>query len=213
VSPNPLSCLGCLQPHPSSCLPLPLLLLSHPLPSHVPSVASYRFSVTVSKGAAGQLIPRHPRSATASVAVNVVPGSPALLTPASSSLVVNPSQLARLSVVVDARGAQNVTLAWTCPDLDQGAFAAAVQSLSRATSFLVVRATPALVPGGVYAFVLSATSSGVTSSTTVRVSVNQAPRNGYGAVRPTEGTSLSTPFEVSALGWTDDSTVRGNGFG
>jgi hypothetical protein len=35
----------------------------------------------------------------------------------------------------------------------------------------------------------------------------QAPRGGFGRVSPSSGTALSTPFEIAALGWTDDKAV------
>ena len=35
----------------------------------------------------------------------------------------------------------------------------------------------------------------------------QAPRGGYGSVSPVTGTALSTAFEISAAGWTDEASV------
>lgn len=169
----------------------------------------YRFSVVVSKGVPGRSIPVHYRTSSASVIVGVVVGNPPSLQPASASLVINPDQLARLNVTVDTHGANNVSLEWSCPTMDGIAFASVVQSLSRFNQFLVVKATTAMVPGTTYTFVLTATIGGLSSSTAVKVLVNQAPRNGYGMVYPSVGVSLTTEFEIRALDWIDDATVSG----
>ncbi len=188
----------------------PLTLSSTAVVSFVPqtlAVGLYRLTVVVSKGVPDGLIPRHPRSATASVVVGVVFGDPPSLTPTATTVVVNPSQSARLGVVVDSRGANGVELRWTCPDLSPAALAEVVQSTSLGTPFLTILATPALTPGTTYPFQLTATLGTIAATTTVRVTVNQAPRNGYGVVSPSNGTALNTSFEISAVGWTDDKTV------
>jgi hypothetical protein len=122
-------------------------------------------------------------------------------------VVVNPLQAARLAVTVDTRGAAGVALVWSCPDLSPAALAEVIQSVTATTPFLTIRATAAMAPGSTYPFVLTASIGGVAASTTVRVTVNQAPRNGYGLVSPASGTALDTKFEISAVGWTDDKTV------
>ena len=69
------------------------------------------------------------------------------------------------------------------------------------------------VPPGTYAFVLTATLVGVSASSTILVTVSQAPRNGFVRATPANGVALSTSYSVSAEGWTGDAAVRSTGEG
>ncbi len=57
-------------------------------------------------------------------------------------------------------------------------------------------------------FVLTATSSSTQSSTRVSLTVNSPPSAGYAEVTPLSGVALNSTFTITALSWTDDSSVR-----
>jgi hypothetical protein len=128
---------GCRDPASGQPMQLPAVALLSMAAQALP-VGSYRFTVTVSKGAVGSAVPLHFRSATASVVVNVVFGNPPGLVAAVSQLSVNPQGSARVSVAVDGRGARDVALQWSSPDLTPASLLAVLES-PVTSAFLVVR--------------------------------------------------------------------------
>jgi hypothetical protein len=167
----------------------------------------YVFALTASKGVVGGSVPNHYRSASASVTVTVQSKTPPQLTPAQNSLKVNPGGgRVSLSVTVDSFG-KAVQLLWSTPDLS------ATEASTLILSQSLTEKTLAFLPNlraGAYAFVLTATTAtdSLQSSTTIRVTVNSPPRNGFTVVTPSDGEALRTPFSLTTAGWTDDAEVR-----
>ncbi len=120
---------------------------------------------------------------------------------------MNQNSRATLSTIVEPSIDSPValTLAWSSPMLTAAQFSSVVKAGATAP-FLVI--APALLSRGTYSFVLTASQGLVSSSSTFAVTVNEAPRNGYVAVEPDSGVVLQTKFEIAALGWSDDATVR-----
>jgi hypothetical protein len=92
--------VGYKHQQPSQCVTLP------PFPHMLQ--ANYNWHC-VSYGSTGGVIPYHYRSSNASISVVVVDGLPPTLTPAFSSIVVNPVQpRVQLSVAVNTHGDDSV---------------------------------------------------------------------------------------------------------
>jgi hypothetical protein len=69
---------------------------------------------------------------------------------------------------------------------------------------LVIRAG-ALAPGGSYTFTLTATdAAGGIGSANATVTMSSPPRSGWAEVLPSSGIALSTPFLLTAAGWSAD---------
>ena len=87
-------------------------------PASTFSRSTLRFNVTASKGVQGGVIPYHYRAATGTVLVQVVDGLVPTLTPALSSVVVNPAAPRLvLAVDVNAHGDSSLALQWSAPSL------------------------------------------------------------------------------------------------
>ena len=102
------------------------------------------------------------------------------------------------------------SLLWSSPALSAAQFAGMVVSPTLTGTSLTLAVN---VPPGTYAFVLTATLVGVSASSTILVTVSQAPRNGFVRATPANGVALSTSYSVSAEGWTGDAAVRSTGEG
>jgi hypothetical protein len=160
-------------PAPCTCTHSPHLQPLPPPPLPILPCVRYRFTVTASQGVPGGLIPNHPRSASTSVVVTVLPGAVPALVAQPPLVTVNPQQIARLNVTVVPGGGSAPSLLWTAPDLTASGLDAVVVSQTRTTNLLSIRAGPGLSPGSTYSFVLTATVDGVAASATVQLVVNQ----------------------------------------
>ena len=137
--------------------------------------------------------------------ITVVQGDPPTIVPSFSAVTVIPLQRLTMNVTVTGPGGRVPSLLWSSPSLTDAALSSAQLSSSRSQSFLSLLVT---MPPGVYRFVLTATLGSVSAATTIVVTVNQAPRNGYLSVSPANGTALATQFVVTTAGWSGDATVR-----
>ena len=167
---------------------------------------AYRFTVTVAKGVIGGLIPWHYRSASSSVTITVVNGSPPVITTTAAAVTVIPQQRFTIGAVVTSASLATPVLAWSAPGLSDAHFTAALRSPSLAQPSLALTAT---MPSGVYPFVLTASVGSSSAASTVVVTVVSPPRNGYVAVSPASGAALTTQFAVSALAWSGEAEVLG----
>ena len=185
----------------ASCSDAVLAVANGTLPMGV-----YVFTVAVSKGVQGGLIPYHYRSDTASVTVTIVPGQPPEIDMAAAAVKVNPTQ-PRVSLVasVVANGRSDLALQWSCAELSGTDLAAVRLSPTLTSSTLVIK--PALAPG-VYTFSLTASDADSSVQASMAVTVNAPPHNGYVRVTPTTGYAIQTMFTMSALEWVADVDVR-----
>jgi REJ domain len=169
--------------------------------SGVLSAGLYTFTVVVSKGAPGGLIPNHFRSSTAAVSVTVVAGSPPTIYMDAMPSKVNPTDKVTLSARVDGHGSL-VTLLWRSPDMSSSDFGSILRSSSLTQSQLVLQPN---LPPGTYAFVLSGRNTdNQESSAVASLIVNGPPYRGYLFVTPTTGIALQDSYTLAAVGWVDE---------
>ena len=168
----------------------------------------YQFTVTAAKGTVGALVPLHYRSASASVTVTVVDGSPPTVTPLVSSITTIPGSRVTLNcTVVPAPGDTRVpALLWTTASLSASTFANITLSPTRTLNFLGLLMSSTMSPGD-YTFTLTATVGTVSAATSVVVTIAAPPRNGFVSATPATGTTLVTPFAVTTNGWTGSTSV------
>jgi hypothetical protein len=165
------------------------------------SAGVYSFTVTVSKGFAGGLIPYHYRNSTESVTVTVLAGSPPTLHLDAVPPKVNPTDKITLSARVDGHGSL-VTLNWRSPDMSASDFGTILRSSSLTLSQIVIQPN---LPPGTYAFVLSGRNTdNQESSAVASLVVNGPPFRGYLDVTPTSGIALQDTYTLTAVGWVDE---------
>jgi hypothetical protein len=170
------------------------------------SAGQYVFQMTASKGSAGRLFPNSFRSATTSVTITIVGGTPPVVSAYSdAALKINPDTRVSLFGSATSSNPNPLTLKWSVVGASD-AFAAAVFGTTATRASAIARRN-SLTAGVSYTFRFSATDSDrQTAFAEVAVVVNSPPSSGYVAVSPSNGTSLTTQFTVSAPLWTDDAT-------
>jgi hypothetical protein len=169
--------------------------------------ASYLFTLTVSDAGGA-------RSSTANATVTVLPGALPLVALTASAVLsgiskADPSQQLVLSANVTAFVPGPVAMRWavvaqsvagTLLDLSSAAVAA-----TPVTSASMVIRAGALSVGARYVFQLTATDSvGAVGSANASVLVSSPARSGSVSVSPATGVALSTPFTLTAAGWSAD---------
>jgi hypothetical protein len=166
------------------------------------SMGMYVFTVTVSKGAVGELIPNHYRSSSSSVTVTIVAGQPPEVQMLTSSVRVTPSQpRVTLSADVIANGRIGLSYKWSCADMTASELQVALLSPTLTTTSLVIR--PVLSPG-TYTFTFTVSDASSAVSGFARVIVASPPRNGFVTISPPTGYAIQTTFTMSALEWVGD---------
>ena len=171
----------------------------------------YTFGLTVSKGS---------RSSSTSATVEVLPGSPPVVSIgnlAAAKYSTNGGVLTISSSVQASNVGYKATWTATNSDIAEPFY---VSSLTTTQDFAstvtksyaagVVGAPAmklelsAMTPGNTYTFKLTATDANAQASySTVSVVMNAAPSSGTVSVSPLEGTTPTTNFDLTALNWVD----------
>jgi hypothetical protein len=168
--------------------------------------ASYVFTLTVSDAAGA-------RSSTATATVTVLPGALPLVALAGSAVLsgiskADPSTQLVLSTNVTVFVPGAVQTRWAVAQSVPGPLldldSAAVASTPATSTSMVIRAG-VLSAGARYVFQLTATDAvGAVGSANASVLVSSPARDGWLDVSPASGTALSTPFALTASGWSAD---------
>ena len=179
----------------------------------------YQFTVNVTAGVTGGLIPYHHRFSTASARVAVLPAvstSVSIVRPASSPLLAVPGQRVVLEGVIVPAGADDGTHSslpgvWTQHSPDASSYPARLLLTSLPAT--VVLLSSSLSPGRRYVFTLTPRgdvdgASAADGNASVTVLVNTPPFGGVVDVAPRAGVELVTRFTLSSSQWTAPLEVR-----
>jgi hypothetical protein len=168
--------------------------------------ALYLFTLTVSDGGG--------RSSTANTTVTVLPGALPCVSIAGSAVLAgakaDPSKQLVLLANATAFVPGALTTRWAL--LAQSGVAGPLLNLSdpavsatAVTSVSMVIRPGALAPGATYVFQLTATDAvGAVGSANASIRTSSPARDGWADVSPTTGVALSTPFVLTAGGWSAD---------
>jgi len=162
------------------------------------AVGSYTFSLLLSKA---------DRNATASTTIQIVAGSPPMISiaPLTEAKYNADAGFVSLSTAVSSK--LSYSTYWTAVDSDvsQLFMASGKASSSVSGKLAVVVLVSSLTPGSTYSFQLTATDSdGSSSYATLSLVMNEAPSSGSLLVSPSSGFSLDTAFKFTALNWVDE---------
>jgi hypothetical protein len=167
--------------------------------------ATYTITLTVSEGS---------RSATANTTLTVKPGALPLVAIAGNAVLAgakaNPSASLVLLANATAFVSGAVSTRWSLAA--QSGVAGPLLNVSDpavcatpVTSASMVIKPGALAAGARYTFTLSATDAvGSAGSANATIITSTPPRGGWAAMAPASGVALSTPFVLTASGWTAD---------
>jgi hypothetical protein len=169
--------------------------------------ASYVFTLTVYDAAGA-------RSSTATATVVVLPGALPLVALAGSAVLsgiskADPSMQLVLSANVTAFVPGVVQTRWAVVEQSVGGplldLSSAAVAATPVTSISMVIRAGVLSAGARYVFQLTATDAvGAVGSANASVLVSSPARDGWLDVSPASGTALSTPFVLTASGWSAD---------
>jgi hypothetical protein len=168
--------------------------------------ALYLFTLTVSDGGG--------RSSSVNTSVTVLPGALPLVSVAGSAVLsgakADPSKQTVLFANVTAFAPGAVASRWAV--VAQSGVAGPLLNLSDpsvaatpVTSVSMVIRPGALAPGASYVLQLSATDAvGAVGSANASIRTSSPARDGWADVSPASGVALSTPFVLTAAGWSAD---------
>ena len=169
------------------------------VPANSLSTGTYIFSLQVAKGSR--------QSETVSTSVEVVAGSPPVLSISNLPGTKYNAGGGFVSVLGTVSSTLGYTSIWSIDssDVTSPFFVKSAPTPTVANKLSAVLDLSAFTVGNSYTIRLSATdSAGVSSFTTISLTMNEAPGSGAVAVTPSKGVALSTPFSFAALGWVDE---------
>ena len=183
----------------ASCADLPLFATA--IVSVAPdtlAIGMYQFTLTVTKGA---------RSDSAAAAIDIVSGSPPIVTIDALTSAKYNADTDFLSVSGSVASSLGVTSVWTMEGSDVAApfLAKGLPIEFVANKNYAAVSLASLTPGSQYTIRLSATdSAGESTFSAATLLMNEAPTSGSISISPAAGSALETSFLLAALNWVDD---------
>jgi len=167
-------------------------------------VGAYEFTLSVSKEA-GLLFTE--RNDTATASVEIVAGSPPVVSVSSLTSIKYNTESDYVSLSGTVSAASSFLSVWSADDSDiEKPFV--LKNVAQATvsgQLITIVSLSSLTQGSSYTFRLTVTdSSSASSSSTVVLTMNEAPSSGSVTVTPERGFALGTSFTYTALNWVDE---------